>query len=90
MRKLIATIALLAVIDTWWRLRKRLVWEIHPHHLLNRRTRTADCCRHQSATANRGSIKCPTRRTWVIRTIQSIARTRRLTTWSKAFAAVAE
>jgi hypothetical protein len=83
MRKLITTMALLALIDTSGAIAQTV-------GLGNPRTRTVDCCRHRSATANRGSIKCPRKTTWVIRTIQSIARTRRLTAWSKAFAAVAK
>jgi hypothetical protein len=63
MRKLITTIALLALIDTSAAIAQTVVRKIYPHHL-HRRTRTSNCCRrHRSATVNRGPIKCPRRRT---------------------------
>jgi hypothetical protein len=89
MRKLMTAIALLALLDTSVTIAQTVGSR---NRAAAPSTNTGRKCygRLPSATADRGPIKCPTRRTWVIRTIQSIAKTRRLTAWPKAFAAVAE
>jgi hypothetical protein len=79
MRKLIATIALLALVDTSAAIAQTVGSRNPPHHL-HRRARTSNCCRrHRSATASRVPIKCPRRRTRWIRAIQSIERMPRST-----------
>ena len=91
MRKLITTIALLALIDTSGAIAQTVGSgnpSAQPPSTNPDKSIAAGGTGRPPPTAGRSSALGE--EPWVIRTIQSIARTRRLTAWSKAFAAVAK
>jgi len=87
MRKLITTIALLALIDT----SAAIAQTVGSRNPSAPPPSTNPDKQLLPEAPRPPPTECPQRRTRrMIRTIQSIARTRRLTAWSKAFAAVAK